>query len=90
MSYNVPGRHVLSRVHGDRQKARAVASKKIKDDFECADICQINFDAKLLPNLGGFGSVNRLAIVAVHRGVAAGGPGGRAPLTKGLAPPEEI
>ena len=49
-----------------RQKARAVASKKIKDDFECADICQINFDAKLLPNLGGFGSVNRLAIVAVQ------------------------
>ena len=30
------------------------------------DICQINFDAKLLPTLGGFGSVNRLAVVAVQ------------------------
>ena len=43
--------------------ARHIAAEKIKEDFKCEDIAQINFDAKLLANLGGFDSVNRLAIV---------------------------
>ena len=49
-----------------RKKSRHLSDNVIKDDFLCEDICQINFDAKLLPTLGGFGSVNRLAIVAVQ------------------------
>ena len=49
-----------------RKESRHFAANVIKDDFVFEDICQINFDAKLLPTLGGFGSVNRLAVVAVQ------------------------
>ena len=49
-----------------RQESRSVAATKIKDDFVCNDVCQVNFDAKLLTDLGGFGSVNRLAINLVQ------------------------
>ena len=35
-----------------RKESHASAAKKIKNDFECVEICQINFYAKLVPNLG--------------------------------------
>ena len=36
-----------------RKEARSVAAAKIMDNFECNDVCQVNFDAKLLKDLGG-------------------------------------
>ena len=37
----------------------------VKRDCTC-NFSQINFDGKLLPSLGGFGKVNRLAVVLVQ------------------------
>ena len=45
-----------------RATAREVGAAKVKKDFSCQN-GQINFDGKLLKDLGGFGKVNRLAVV---------------------------
>ena len=49
-----------------RQESRAVAAKEIKDAFECADICQINFKMLSYCQIWGLRSINRLVIVAVQ------------------------
>ena len=45
--------------------AREVGAAKVKKDFACQN-GQINFDGKLLTDLGGFGKVNRLAVVVAQ------------------------
>ena len=52
---------------GGRHRASARSEKAItiKRDFVC-NPGQINFDGKILPGLGGFGKVNRLAVVLVQ------------------------
>ena len=50
-----------------RGAARAELSSEIKKTFTCSTTAQINFDGKLLPNLEGFSSVNRLAVVLVQK-----------------------
>ena len=47
-----------------RASARLEQAVEIKRDFNCS-VGQIIFDGKLLPDLGGFGKVNRLAVVLV-------------------------
>ena len=47
-----------------RSTARKDLSSSIKKNFD-AELGQINFDGKLLSNLGGFGTTNRLAILFV-------------------------
>ena len=48
-----------------RATARKEVATSIKENFTC-DVGQINFVGKLLPNLHGFGKVNRLAVVLVQ------------------------
>jgi len=48
-----------------RATARKEVAATIKENFTC-DVGQINFDGKLLPNLYGFGKVNRLAVVLIQ------------------------
>ena len=48
-----------------RATAREMGAAKVKENFSCKN-GQINFDGKLLPDLGGFGKVNRLAVVAAQ------------------------
>ena len=48
-----------------RATAREVGAAKVKKDFSCQN-SQINFDGKLLTDLGGFGKVNRLAVVVAQ------------------------
>ena len=48
-----------------RATAREVGAAKVKKDFFCQN-GQINFDGKLLTDLGGFGKVNRLAVVVAQ------------------------
>ena len=50
-----------------RGAARAELSSEIKKTFTCSTTAQINFDGKLLPNLEGSSSVNRLAVVLVQK-----------------------
>ena len=50
-----------------RGAARAELSSEIKKTFTCSPTAQINFDGKLHPNLEGFSSVNRLAVVLVQK-----------------------
>ena len=50
-----------------RGAARAKQTAEIKKNFTCSTSSQINFDGKLLPNLEGFNSVNRLAVVLVQK-----------------------
>ena len=45
-----------------RCASRSNQASSIKKDFNC-DVGQVNFDGKLLPGLGGFGKVNRLAVI---------------------------
>ena len=52
-----------ARLH--RATARKEVAATIKENFTC-DVGQINFDGKLLPNLYGFGKVNRLAVVLIQ------------------------
>ena len=57
----------LSKSTARRHRAaiRSETAKSIKKQFSCSP-GQINFDGKLLPHLGGFGKVNRLAVVLVQ------------------------
>ena len=57
----------LSKSSARRHRASARSEKAItiKRDFVC-NPGQINFDGKILPGLGGFGKVNRLAVVLVQ------------------------
>ena len=48
-----------------RAAVRSEQAAHIKRDFIC-NVGQINFDGKLLADLGGFGKVNRLAVVLVQ------------------------
>ena len=48
-----------------RATAREMGAAKVKENFSCKN-GQINFDGKLLTDLGGFGKVNRLAVVAAQ------------------------
>ena len=48
-----------------RATAREAGAAKVKKDFSCQN-GQINFDGKLLTDLGGFGKVNRLAVVVAQ------------------------
>ena len=48
-----------------RATAREVGAAKVKKDFSCQN-GQINFDGKLLTDLGCFGKVNRLAVVVAQ------------------------
>ena len=48
-----------------RATARKEVATSIKENFTC-DVGQINFDGNLLPNLHGFGKVNRLAVGLVQ------------------------
>ena len=48
-----------------RVAARKTVATNILRNFIC-DVGQINFDGKLLPDLYGFGKVNRLAVVLVQ------------------------
>ena len=48
-----------------RATAKATGAKKVKENYLCSN-GQINFDGKLLTDLGGFGKVNRLAVVIVE------------------------
>ena len=48
-----------------RATAREVGAAKVKKDVSCQN-GQINFDGKLLTDLGGFGKVNRLAVVVAQ------------------------
>ena len=48
-----------------RASARKVLATNVKENFTCG-VGKINFDGKLLPNLHGFGRVNRLAVVLVQ------------------------
>ena len=48
-----------------RATAREVGAAKVKENFSCKN-GQIKFDGKLLTDLGGFGKVNRLAVVAAQ------------------------
>ena len=48
-----------------RATAREVGAAKVKKDFSCQN-GQINFDGKLLTDLGGFGKANRLAVVVAQ------------------------
>ena len=45
-----------------RCASRSNQASSIKKDFNC-DVGQVNFDGKRLPGLGGFGKVNRLAVI---------------------------
>ena len=47
-----------------RAAARSQKSKQIKESFSCEDVCQVNFDSKLVKELEGhrLGKVNRLAV----------------------------
>ena len=49
-------------VRRHRCASRSNQASSIKKDFNC-DVGQVNFDGKLLPGLGGFGKVNRLAVI---------------------------
>ena len=72
----------LSKSSARRHRASATSEKAItiKRDFVC-NPGQINFDGKILPGLGGFGKVNRLAVVLVQEEenkilcIGQGGPG---------------
>ena len=48
-----------------RSSARSEQAATIKRDFN-SNVGQINFDGKLLADLGGFGKVNRLAVVLIQ------------------------
>ena len=43
-------------------------ASSVRSNFSCGDVCQVNFDGKLLPALGvgSFKKDNRLAVVIVH------------------------
>ena len=51
-----------------RATARADVASSVRSNFSCGDVCQVNFDGKLLPALGvgSFKKDNRLAVVIVH------------------------
>ena len=51
-----------------RDSRRRSVVTTIKRNFSCA-VGQVNFDGKLLPNLYGYGKVNRLAVVLVKENV---------------------
>ena len=51
-----------------RDSRRRSVLTTIKRNFSCG-IVQVNFDGKLLPNLYGYGKVNRLAVVLVKENV---------------------
>ena len=61
---NLPLSKSTARRH--RVTARGVGAKSVRDNFDRKVIGQINFDAKLLKELGGFGKVNRLAVTLVR------------------------
>ena len=54
----------LSKSTARRHRCASISNQasSIKKDFNC-DVGQVNFDGKLLPGLGGFGKVNRLAVI---------------------------
>lgn len=49
-----------------RVTARGVGASLVKDNFDRTILGQINFDGKLLKELGGFGKVHRLAVTLVR------------------------